>query len=103
MPALVVGPRVSPFWKAAGAIAAVVCLVLGARSVVRHAAHPVQSAAASPPPAVVAPLAEPSPEALVAPAETPSAESAGAAEETKRASLDALKQGKLDESIAAGE
>jgi hypothetical protein len=101
VPVLVVEPRVSPFWKAAAGLAAVACLVLGIRSFGHHASHAVASASA-PPPLVEPAVVEPSPEPLAAPAESAVPDSAGA-EQTKQASLAALKDGKLDDAIAAGE
>ncbi len=103
-PVLALGrPKGSPYWKAAAGLAAAACLVFGLRGVFLHRAPHAPPAAAVATEAPVAPVLPPVPaieEAPAPPAETPAPESA---EDAKHASLAALEQGKLDESIEIGE
>lgn len=94
--------RVSPYVRAAAGAVAAVALVMVARGFAHRAPRPVPAsevvAAAGVEPAPAPPV-EPTLEAIAAPV----AEDLESPEGLKRASLEALEQRKLDESVAAGE
>ncbi len=95
---------ISPYVKGALGLAAAAALVLFARGAFRHAPKPAPAFAAAPAPVaetIPPPPADPAETAPV-PAATDALPTASAAED-KRASLDALKQHKLTDAIAAGE
>ena len=103
LPPPVRSSRLSPYARAATGVVAVVALVFVARGFAHRAPRPVPPSNVVAAAAVGSAPAEAPPEAMPGAMPTPVAETPESAEGLKHASLEALEQRKLDDSVAAGE
>lgn len=95
---------VAPYAKGALALVAAACFLFAGRAYLHRGVKPVHAAAAAPPPVETAPAIPPPVEAAEAPPATTAADAVPTSpDEDKKASLEALKLGKLAEAVAAGE